>query len=111
DFTVGTDKIMLVDAIDANTGGSIGPDANNSSDANLNFEDFLVEGTQQISVGNDGNGNLVLSFSGEGDAPLGSVTLVGIDAAAYTDVESLFTGGIIDVTGDGFHAGLNSMVV
>jgi hypothetical protein len=110
DFTVGTDMIMLVDAIDANITGSVGPEANPSSDSNLNYEDFLVAGTQQITLGDDGNGNLVLSFSGEGGASLGSVTLQGVDAAAYADVQSLFTGGIISVTGDGFHAGLNTLV-
>src|SRR5690606_2769024 len=110
DFTVGTDMIMLVDAIDANITGSVGPEANPSSDSNLNYEDFLVAGTQQITLGDDGNGNLGLSVSRGGCSSLASVTLQGVDAAAYADVQSLFTGGIISVTGDGFHAGLNTLV-
>src|SRR5690606_9311271 len=96
------DRIMLVDAIDSNATTSIGPgpDGQDSSDANLTYADFLGTGTydafasQEITLGDDGNGNLTLSFTGESGANLGSVTLQGVDAASYTTVESLFTGGI-----------------
>ncbi|MCO5118049.1 MAG: Ig-like domain-containing protein [Burkholderiaceae bacterium] len=111
DFEVGTDRIMLVDALDANTTGSTGPEANPDSDTNLTFADFMAAGTQEITLGDDGSGNLMLTFSGEGGNALGSVTLQGVDAAAYTTVESLVTGGIIGFTGDGFHADLMTPVI
>ncbi len=120
DFEVGVDRIMLVDAIDTVITESTSPADNPSSDTNLTFEDFMVgspdpdnpiSGTQEITLGEDGDGNLVLTFTGENSANLGSVTLQGVDAAAYDSVASLVTGGIIDFTGDGFHAGLMTPVV
>jgi len=117
DFEVGVDRIMLVDAIDANTTGSSSPVMVENSDENLTYEDFLGTGdlglfaSQAIGIEEDAEGNLVLTFTGEDNADLGSVTLHGVARADYSDVESLFTGGIIDVTGDGFHTNLNSMVV
>src|SRR5690606_25847484 len=95
---------MTPDPMPENTGPN--------SDVNLDFSDFLLASSpnQYITVGNDGNGNLKLSFTGEGGADLGSVTLLNVDATAYTNVQSLFDNGIISATGDGFHAGLNTLI-
>lgn len=112
DFNVAEgDRIMLIDAIDANTTGSVAPSADTSSDTNLTFADFMVPDIQQIVLSDDvgdGSGNLVLSFTGEGGASLGSVTLLGVNAADYESVGSLFdpATGILQATGDGFHANL-----
>lgn len=110
------DRIMLIDAIDSNTADSIGPGPAGelSSDNNLTSEDFLGTGdlgdfASQEIVLSEVDGNLVLTFTGANDAPLGSVTIQGLTMTDYPDVASLFAPGtgIIDVTGDGFHAGLN----
>ncbi|MCO5118053.1 MAG: Ig-like domain-containing protein [Burkholderiaceae bacterium] len=110
DFEVGVDRIMLIDSIDAthvaNPAGSPGPFENPSSDGNLTFADFMVAGTQQITLSANGDGDLVLGFGGELGSNLGSVTLTGVAAAGYGSVQSLFDAGILVATGDGFHAGL-----
>ncbi len=105
DFELGTDRILLIDALDASRTGSLGPAAVPLSDSQLDASDFLVAGTQEIMLADSG-GNLQLVFSGEGGAALGSVTLNGVAAGAYADVGALFGAGILVATGDGFHAGL-----
>lgn len=105
DFEIGIDRILLVDALDASRTGSLGPAAAALSDSQLDASDFLVAGTQEITLADNG-GSLQLVFSGEGGAALGSVTLNGVAAGAYADVGALFSSGILQATGDGFHVGL-----
>lgn len=105
DFAVGVDRILLIDALDANPSGSLGPAGAPLSDSQLDASDFLVAGTQEITLADSG-GSLQLVFSGEGGAALGSVILNGVAAGTYADVGSLFGAGILAATGDGFHAGL-----
>ncbi|MFA7505003.1 MAG: Ig-like domain-containing protein [Burkholderiaceae bacterium] len=108
------DRIMLVDAIDSNTTGSLGAMDQDLSDDNLTFADFMGTGdadnafaSQEIGL-TEVDGNLVLSFTGANDAPLGSVTIVGLTMEDYPDVGSLFAPGtgIVQATGDGFNSGL-----
>lgn len=105
DFAIGVDRILLLDALDAHSAGSLGPAGVPLSDSQLDASDFLVAGTQEIVLADDA-GNLRLVFSGEGGATLGSVTLNGVAAGTYADVGSLFSAGILQATGDGFHTGL-----
>jgi len=126
DFQVGIDRIYLVDALDTGGGGSKVPGdgtggSTTKSDDNLTFADF-VEGassSQYLTVIDDGNGSVKLSFFGEDNmgtaTPLGSVVLEGVafgtGAGEYDSVQDLFTANVLVATMDGFHTGLQVQVV
>jgi len=70
--------------------------------------DLVARRVGDALVVEQAGGATVLSFTGEGGASLGSVTLLGVNAADYESVGSLFdpATGILQATGDGFHANL-----
>ncbi|MGH1361276.1 MAG: beta strand repeat-containing protein [Burkholderiaceae bacterium] len=134
DFTVGTDRIILVDVANADTTNSQVPgdtrlntsgdgtgesadgtasnETTNSSN-NLTIDDLVVTGTQSIAVTETG-GNTVLTFSGNGGEALGSVTLNGVTGQVGADdsasLTNLTSAGIISFTGDAYSSQLINTV-